>query len=172
MLFLSGFYLFHFLSLHYPIASIFNISILTQTISGSFILTHFSCKLTPSLLAPSQTTQTVIPVCSSCSPAVARVCVTLFPHGQGWGSPHCDPANPISFSLCSVLPHVLFLSLLMPSKNQRGMAFVSSAGVPGGWKGAQRLWLPTIGRGEVIQPGIPHLWQVLTHMSQPVTPEL
>ncbi len=26
--------------------------------------------------------------------------------------------------------------------------------------------------GEVIQSGIPHLWQVLTHMSQPVTPGL
>lgn len=26
-----------------------------------------------------------------------------------------------------------------------------------------------LSEGEVIQPGIPHLWQVLTHMSQPVT---
>lgn len=44
--------------------------------------------------------------------------------------------------------HMSFsLSLLMPSKNWRGMAFVSSAGVPGGWKGATRLWLPTIGEG-------------------------
>ena len=82
------------------------------------------------------------------------------------------PIQPCFFLPCAVLPRVLLLSLLMPSKNRRGMAFVSSAGVPGGWKGARRLWLPTVQEGEVIQPGIPHLWQVLTHMSQPVTPGL
>lgn len=59
--------------------------------------------------------------------------------------PPPQPIQPCSFLPCSVLPHILFLFLLMPSKNWRGMAFVSSAGVPVGWKGAQRLWLPTAG---------------------------
>lgn len=47
------------------------------------------------------------------------------------------------------------------------MAFVSSAGVLGGWKGRRGYGCLPSG-GEFIQPGIPHLWQVLTHMSQPV----
>lgn len=90
-------------------ASIFTISIQTQTLFVSFILAHFPAGSHPVFLPRSRTTQTAVPVCSSCSPAVAWVCVTLFPHGYEWGSPHRDPSNPLSFSLAPFFPHVIFL---------------------------------------------------------------
>lgn len=122
-----------------------------------FILSHFLVLAhTLSLLLPrSWTTQTEILVCSSCSPAVARVCVTLFPHGYDWGGPHRDPSSLVSFSPAPFFPTSFSSLCSCPSKNRRGMAFVSSAGVPVGWKGARRLWLPTVGRGRLFSLGSP-----------------
>lgn len=121
----------------------------------------------------SQTTQTAVPVCSSCSPAVARVCVTLFPHGYDWGSPHRDPSNPISFSLAPFFPTSPFSSLCScPQRIGEGWLLCPLQVSRVGEKGRRGCGCLLSGGGEVIQPGIPHLWQVLTHMSQPVTPGL
>ena len=73
-----------------------------------FILSLSFCRAGSHPFSPSpslsRTTQTAILVCSSCSPAVARVCVTLFPHGYDWGGPHRDPSSPVSFSPVPFFP--------------------------------------------------------------------
>ncbi len=136
--------------------------------SRSFLLQAHTLSFS---LSRSQTTQTAVPVCSSCSPAVARVCVTLFPHGYDWGSPRRDPSNPISFSLAPFFP-VSFSSLCScPQRIGEGWLLCPVQVSRVGEKGRRGCGCLLSG-GEVIQPGIPHLWQVLTHMSQPVTPGL
>lgn len=98
-------------------ASIFNISVLAQTPLRLFLslCLSFSPKLSQSLSRSllDHPESCLCVVCSSCSPAVAWVCVTLFPRGYDWGTPphsrthtllppHLNPSNPP----CTVLPHI------------------------------------------------------------------
>lgn len=119
----------------------------------------------------SQTTQTAVPVCSSCSPAVARVCVTLFPHGYDRGSPHRSPSNPVPFSPAPYFPTSFSSFCSCPQRIGEGWLLCPVQVFRLGEKGCRGYGCLLLGR-EVIQPGIPHLWQVLTHMSWPVTPGL
>lgn len=141
----------------------------------SFILTHFSCELTPSLVLGPPSRQ--LPVRSSCSPAVAPVCVTLFLHGYDWAChlpslPHRCPSSPISFPLAAFLPMSLSSHCSCPERIVEGGLLCPVQVSRVGEKGAPSLRLAYCQGGRLFSPGIPHLWQVLTHMSQPVSPGL
>ena len=161
-------------------ASISNVAILTPALSVSFIRTHFSSAHTLSLSLSLSLPLRPPRQPSLCAPAVPLLWlefVLLCFRMATMEAVHAHlPPQPHFFLplFAPVLTHVPFLSLslLMPSKNWRAMAFVSGAGVPGRVKRGAGAAAAYCQGGEVIQPGIPHLWQVLTHMSQPVSPGL
>lgn len=147
-----------------------------KPLSVSFYLTVFHSR--PSshnlFLAPSWTTQKAVSVCSSCSPAVAWVCVTLFPRGYDWGSPPTHARTPCSLHTSTHLtplycsaPHLFPFSCSCPKRIGEGWLLYQVQVSWVGEKGRRGYGCLSSG-GEFIQPGIPHLWQVLTHMSQPV----
>lgn len=120
-----------FCTISISIPCVFNISI--QTLSLSFILAHFSCMLTPSNSAPLSDHPDSRPCVLQLFPCCgSSLCYFVSAWLRLSQLPPRDPSNPISFSLCPVLPNVPFPLSAHALKNRRGMAFVFRAGVPGG----------------------------------------
>ena len=135
------------------------------------ILTHFSCKLTPSLFSLCFRPPRQLSLCAPAVPLLWLEFVLLcFRMATIEATPTSTHPTPFLFHLRHPSPCVFPLVAQAQRIGERRLLYPVQVFWVGekGHRGCGRL----SSGGEFIQPRIPHLWQVLTHMSQPVIPGL